>query len=249
MGWYRAFFRWLADILRRGTDRLILWYQNGDDRPAILDVDEVMPELRRIDEGYGVIRQELMAVLPRTASIPRYHHVDPTQHELSSDLDGGWRTLFLYHQGAPEQPNAGLCPRTAEIVRGIPRVIDAFFSILEPRKSIHPHHGPSLANLRYHLALVVPDDRPPTMRVKDHDHTWKEGESLFFDDSHAHGVKNESDQIRVVLIVDVWRPLPLPLNALNLLAGWCARRGNSREDWLAAIREETLIPVEGGATP
>jgi len=53
------------------------------------------------------------------------------------------------------------------------------------------------------------------MRVKDKFHTWKEGQSIVFDDSLEHEVYNQSDDIRVVLIVDFFRPMPLPLHAAN----------------------------------
>jgi aspartyl/asparaginyl beta-hydroxylase (cupin superfamily) len=53
------------------------------------------------------------------------------------------------------------------------------------------------------------------MRVKDQYHTWEAGRSILFDDSWNHEVVNRSDDIRVVFIVDVMRPLPLHLHAAN----------------------------------
>ena len=35
---------------------------------------------------------------------------------------------------------------------------------------------------------------------------WAEGEVLLFDDSFEHEVWNETEQPRVVLIVDIWHP-------------------------------------------
>ena len=43
------------------------------------------------------------------------------------------------------------------------------------------------------------------------------GEKLVFDDSHPHEVWNDSDSQRVVLFVDVMRPLFFPLSLLNRL--------------------------------
>ena len=53
------------------------------------------------------------------------------------------------------------------------------------------------------------------MRVKDQYHTWEEGRSILFDDSLNHEVYNISDDLRVVLIVDILRPLPFHLHATN----------------------------------
>ena len=245
MGWYRYILLRTSVRARTVVDRLIRLWSRGDARPAFYDVDQVMPELRRIDENYDVIREELMRLLPRAGEIPRYHHIDQTQSELSDDDGAGWRILYLFLDGAPVQPNEEYCPRTVEILKGLPRTMGAFFSVLEPGKSIAPHRGPSLANIRYHTAFVVPEENPPTLRVKDEYHTWQEGVSILFDDSLPHSVKNESDAIRVVLIVDVWRPLlPWILDAANRFIGWCWRNGTSEEQWMDAVRDRTLVPTE-----
>ena len=44
---------------------------------------------------------------------------------------------------------------------------------------------------------------------------WDEGKSLFFDDTFPHEVWNDTDSIRVVLFMDVLRPLPWPVALLN----------------------------------
>jgi aspartyl/asparaginyl beta-hydroxylase (cupin superfamily) len=36
---------------------------------------------------------------------------------------------------------------------------------------------------------------------------WREGEILVFDDTIEHTARNDSDDLRVVLIFDVWNPL------------------------------------------
>ena len=71
--------------------------------------------------------------------------------------------------------------------------------------------------MRYHLALAVPTVAPPSMRVKDQIHTWREGESILFDDSWNHEVYNRSPEPRVVLMVDVLRPMAWPFHAVNWL--------------------------------
>ena len=39
---------------------------------------------------------------------------------------------------------------------------------------------------------------------------WEEGKSMIFDDTFNHEVWNDTDETRVVLFVDVLRPLPSP---------------------------------------
>ena len=124
---------------------------------------------------------------------------------------------MLYAVGEKPEENQHLCPQTCELLSTIPNLFHAVFSILEPGKAVPAHNGPYLGYLRYHLGLIVPAERPPSIRVKDQIYTWKEGESVLFDDFWDHEVYNECKETRVVLMVDVLRPMPPPLNWLNYL--------------------------------
>jgi aspartate beta-hydroxylase len=37
--------------------------------------------------------------------------------------------------------------------------------------------------------------------------TWKKGKAWVFDDSIEHEAWNDSDEIRIILIFDIWNPL------------------------------------------
>jgi beta-hydroxylase len=91
------------------------------------------------------------------------------------------------------------------------------FSILAPGKRIPPHDGPYKGVLRYHLGLAVPDgpvDRVG-IRVGDETRGWSEGGSLVFDDTYEHAAWNDTEQTRVVLFLDVVRPLRQPMRTIN----------------------------------
>ena len=53
------------------------------------------------------------------------------------------------------------------------------------------------------------------MRVGDKMIYWEEGKCVIFDDTHKHEVWNDTDGIRVVLLFDVYRPLPGWLTVVN----------------------------------
>ena len=94
----------------------------------------------------------------------------------------------------------------------------AMFSILSPRKHILDHRGPYKGVLRYHLGLIVPRDAEACrIRVGEDVRHWEEGKSMIFDDTFNHEVWNDTDETRVVLFVDVLRPLPFPESAINRL--------------------------------
>jgi hypothetical protein len=97
----------------------------------------------------------------------------------------------------------------------------------------------SNAYLRYHLALRVPENNPPTMRVKDTIHRWEEGKSIVFDDSLEHEVYNKSDQTRVVLIVDFLRPMNLPAHALNVVLLKLAPYSEEAREAISQIERES----------
>lgn len=78
------------------------------------------------------------------------------------------------------------------------------------------------------------------MRVKDQIHTWEERRSILFDDSLNHEVYNKSDDLRVVLIVDVLRPMPLHLHAANwFLTRVLMRQSEEGKQALARIEKYT----------
>ena len=103
-------------------------------------------------------------------------------------------------------------------MRQIPGMTTAMFSILSPRKHILDHRGPYKGVLRYHLGLIVPEGRRglPDPRRRGHS-PLGEGRSMIFDDTFNHEVWNDTDETRVVLFVDVLRPLPFPESAINRL--------------------------------
>jgi aspartyl/asparaginyl beta-hydroxylase (cupin superfamily) len=189
----------------------------GPRRPVFLNIDSTRPELRELDRNFAVIREELMGILPEKQAIPRYHELDQMQYNISArvDPDRDWKIYPLNIMGVKPEAFCARCPRTTALLDGIPGLFEAFFSILEGGKSIPAHEGPYRGYVRYHLGLVVPEKNPPSIRLKDQIYTWKEGESVLFDDSWNHEVYNHCEEDRVVLIVDIRRPMPPPFDLVN----------------------------------
>jgi aspartyl/asparaginyl beta-hydroxylase (cupin superfamily) len=55
------------------------------------------------------------------------------------------------------------------------------------------------------------------LRVKDTWYVWEEGKAILFDDSLHHEVVNKANEDRIVLIVDVLRPMPPAAQYVNRL--------------------------------
>jgi len=68
-----------------------------------------------------------------------------------------------------------------------------------------------------HVALDMQDAEACRIRVGDDIRHWEAGKSLIFDDVFNHEVWNDTDETRVILFVDVERPLPEPESTINKL--------------------------------
>ncbi len=177
---------------------------------------ERFPWVAEIEESWQVIREEVEQLLEHQAALPNFQDISKDQVEITDD--DRWKTFFLYGYGFEAKLGVEMCPRTAALMRRIPGMSTAMISILSPRKHILDHRGPYKGVLRYHLGLVVPEDAESCrIRVGDDVRHWQEGRSMIFDDTFNHEVWNDTDETRVVLFVDVLRPLPEPESTINRL--------------------------------
>jgi ornithine lipid ester-linked acyl 2-hydroxylase len=180
---------------------------------------ERFPWVSHIEDNWQVIREELERVLEDRDALPNFQDISKDQIEITDD--DRWKTFFLYGYGFKAQLNTEMCPRTTALMEQIPGMKTAMFSILSPRKHILDHRGPYKGVLRYHLGLIVPRDREACrIRVGDDIRLWEEGKSLIFDDTFNHEVWTDTDDTRVVLFVDVMRPLPFPESLINRAIVW-----------------------------
>lgn len=122
-----------------------------------------------------------------------------------------WSAFHLYERGMPVAKRVARAPRTMQAISRLPqadvplRSPAAFFSVLQPRTRIPPHTGVANFRLIAHLPLVLPGRCG--FRVGAETREWRLGEAWVFDDTIEHEAWNDSDQIRVILICDIWNPL------------------------------------------
>jgi aspartyl/asparaginyl beta-hydroxylase (cupin superfamily) len=167
-----------------------------------------------LEEHYPAIRAEAELVLQVRDALPNFQDIAPDQINLSDDDQ--WKTFWFVGYDVWDDPNCLRCPLTAAVLRAIPGLTTGFFSILGPGKRLPPHFGPYRGVLRHHLALIVPKPREQCgIRVGDQVRHWAEGSSLVFDDTYEHEAWNDTDGERVVLFLDIKRPLRPPVNWVN----------------------------------
>jgi ornithine lipid ester-linked acyl 2-hydroxylase len=194
------------------------------------------PELRALSTAYPAIRRECAAVLAFQPQMPSLQQLGGAYTDTPLNRIR-WKALMLKSGGVPIAENCALCPETGALLAQIPSAFNAFFSVLEPGQHIAPHLGYYKGFLRYHLGVLIPHDNADGacwMRVQDDpdDHArrdkrsieraqkyhWRNGRAVMFDDTYLHDAHNGSDEVRVVLFVDVLRKLPPLLAAFNRLA-------------------------------
>lgn len=181
---------------------------------ATFFANDLFPWIAEIEANWTTIREELEHVLEDRDALPNFQEISKDQVEITDD--DNWKTFFLYGYGFEAKLGVEMCPRTAALMRQIPGMTTAMFSILSPGKHILDHRGPYKGVLRYHLGLIVPRDAQACrIRVGQDIRHWEEGESMVFDDTYNHEVWNDTDETRVVLFVDVLRPLPQPESLIN----------------------------------
>lgn len=161
--------------------------------------------------NWQAIRDEALAVTRDPDAVPALKTISPDHQMVAADQ--GWRSFFLIGYGVRIERNLARCPVTSEVLRQVPDLNSGFFSILKPGTHIPRHTGVTKGLLTCHLGLVVPDG-PLRMTVADQEVRWREGETLFFDDTYPHEVWNDTQGTRIVLLVQVERPLRQPGRAL-----------------------------------
>jgi aspartyl/asparaginyl beta-hydroxylase (cupin superfamily) len=184
--------------------------------PAIPFYDRSMfPWARELEAKTDIIREELKAALEKEgkefAPYIAYRPGDPVNQWKELNHSTRWSHYSLWRGGLPDEAHLAQCPETRKALEAVDMATiaglcpNAMFSALAPHTEIPPHHGETNARLVVHLPLIVPEKC--TYRVGFEHRTWKVGEILVFDDTIEHTARNDSDELRVVLIFDIWNPL------------------------------------------
>ncbi len=167
-----------------------------------------------LERNAHVIRAELEDILKSHDHLPTFHEISRDQRKISKG--DSWKTYMLFGFGYRAERNCARCPETIRLLGRVPGIQNAFFSILSPGYHIPPHRGVTKGVIRCHLALIVPDQAEKcVMRVADQTCQWREGECLVFDDTYDHEIRNDTDQLRAVLLFDFARPMRLPGRLLS----------------------------------
>jgi aspartate beta-hydroxylase len=174
---------------------------------------EAFPWIAGLEQSTAAIRHELLEVMKQPSVFRPYVQGDASRpHNAQNGMlnNPDWSAFYLYKDGDLVAENAARCPQTMAAIAKVPltdvqyRSPSVLFSLLRPGAHIPPHCGLINTRLIGHLPLVVPPGC--TFRVGNETRSWVEGEAWLFDDTFEHEAWNRSNETRVILIFEVWRP-------------------------------------------
>lgn len=190
--------------------------ENNSDTPNYYDYWEVFP-----DES-EILLANIPTFIEEVAQLSHVPWIPWPEDQISGGQPHDWTVFpFLHTFPALDESRscwigstAAVCPKTVAILRSIPNIRTALFSKLAGKKKLNPHTGWSdLANyvLRLHVCLDIPATETCGLVVNGEVKYHEQGEILVFDDSKRHLAFNTSDRDRIVLIIDLLRPIDVPL--------------------------------------
>lgn len=174
------------------------------------------PWASRVEAAKDALRAELVALLGEQGLKGFRPYIQAQDSSVRLDANRGlvenkdWSALFLCENGRVNDELVARCPRSWEAVQQAPLASipgwgpTVMFSLLKAGARIAPHTGMFNTRLVCHLPLIVPPDC--RFRVGNEVREWREGKLFIFDDTIEHEAWNDSDEDRVVLIFDIWRP-------------------------------------------
>lgn len=198
-----ALYNHAGDALRWIYDRRI-------DAPPVLDMDRDFPNGTRFAAAWEALRDEALAIAGMIDRIPRFHEVMHEQKDISANDGRDWRMFMMKAYGAEVPENLARAPTVARLLAECPEVLSATFSYLAPGKHVPEHRGPFRGIMRFHVGLWMPRNAQgelgATLWVDGVPHKLDNGDCMLWDDTYPHEVLNAADDVRIALLLDVWRP-------------------------------------------
>ena len=202
-----TFFRQLTDhsTLLAPYNALMYLFSAVPNRPLLPTSD--FPDLVKLRENWQTIRAEAVELFDEghIRAAAKYN-----DWGFNSFFRSGWKRFYLkwYEDFLPSA--AKMCPKTVELLQGMPTVHGAMFALLSPGGRLVAHRDPFAGSLRYHLGLVVPkssESEPCRIFVDGVPYSWRDGEDLLFDETYIHTAENMTKETRIILFCDIERPL------------------------------------------
>ena len=205
--------------VKRAGKKITRWMAGHQSRVSLVPDDPFLdpalfPFLDEITANWQDIAEETQEVLKHREAIPGFQEISPDQYRIATAKN--WRTFILFGFGKKFEKNCMKMPKTAAMLARIPNIQIAWLSILAPGYHIPAHTGVTKGLIRTHLGLIIPKNAEKCrIRVDEEIRCWKPGELIVLDDTYEHEVWNDTDEERVILLLDFDRPMRWSGRLLN----------------------------------
>lgn len=200
----------------------ILFNKSNKKNKLFYSINEIEPKLNSIDKIKKQILEETIQVYQNNLCAG---WAEWPEKELypKSDTDG-WKIFPFFAFGVWVHSNCELCPTMTKFLKNIPGLKLATLSRLKGGTKLEEHEGwASHSNyvIRCHYGLIVPNNQC-YIYVKDSANNKEEKkyhskfEWMAFDDSKTHYAHNQSNEDRIVLIVDITRPADIEIGKSDI---------------------------------
>lgn len=205
----------------RGKIRLVYWRQFIDHSGLMSPInifmytfskvpntpfltEDMFPELASLSKNWQTIRDEAIY-------LREHEHIQAAQQNndagFNSFFKSGWKRFYLKWYDASHPSASALCPKTFELLQKIPTIKAAMFAELPSGATLNPHRDPYAGSIRYHLGLVTPNNDSCYIDVDGERYSWRDGETVLFDETFIHEAHNKTKENRIILFCDIERPM------------------------------------------
>jgi len=207
------------------------------DKDLVSSHDQIVHEIKQLwKSGYRGIKQIDLCQIQR----------------LSFPDQQGWTPIWI-KLGDVYAQSASQLPTLKRIIERYQNdVLLCFVSVMMPGTKLKPHIGPNMSAVRYHYPLVVPqgnarllisgmaDDSNNNNHNCDataHLMEWQERKGFIWDDTIEHAAWNLTNEIRVVLFIDLLRSrMPWHIQIMSRLSMWALERSK----YIKGMQEKLL---------
>lgn len=185
---------------------------------------DALPNLSILRDNWQVIRDEALAIRSDGAFEAAKAPGSPGAYDVGfrTFFKRGWSKFYLKWYGSTHRSAQRTCPRTVALLKQVPEVKGAMFTILPAGSELTLHADPLACSLRYHLGLQTPNSDQCLIDIDGVQMSWRDGKDFIFDETYPHWAHNGTDASRLILMCDVARPLNLFGRVFNAVYGLLA---------------------------
>lgn len=191
--------------------------------PEFLDKEKEFPKYVLFENNFENIKQEVVNLLDNTNNgkdivFTKYTFGNQNAY-IGSDIkdNKGWRIYNVKLANQYPKNVRNEFPVLVSVLDQCPEIIGCIISILEGQTMIPIHNGYYKGILRFMLPIIIPKDKDNVYLCNNYiKYVWEEGKSVLWDDLYPHKVFNKTDDMRVVIYMDVKRKnIPTFLKVIN----------------------------------